>query len=140
MYMVLVGIVIGVLMWNAITLACYWITDNDDYTIMVGVGILGLIIIGIDKLIDKIKRVIFKRKYCSVLIDPNGKPCYCKPLSLDNENKLLEKGYQWNRNLKEKYSPSDGWDINSCADEHTINLRYTPIKIAKQEGMYKLKI
>ena len=137
---IIIGIVIGVLLWNMVTLVYYWITDNESYATMIGAGFWALVVIGIDKLVNKIEWIILKHKYCSVLIDPNGKACYCKPLSLDEENKLCKKGYQWNKTLKEKYSPSDGWDIASCVDKHTINLRYTPIKIAKQESMYKLKI
>ena len=137
---IIIGIVIGVLLWNTVTLVSYWITDNEDYTVMIGIGFWAPVVIGIDKLVNKIKWIILKHKYCSVLIDSNGKTGYCSPLSWEDESKLWEKGYQWNITLKEKYSPSDGWDIASCVDEHTINLRYTPIKIAKQEGMYKLKI
>lgn len=140
MYMVLVGIVIGVLIWNAITLICYLGLEDDEKVALIGAGIVGLVCLSFCCIIRFIKIAICNSKYCSALIDPNGKPCYCGYLSYKKEKKLFDKGYKWNLEVREKYTVDDGWNPNVCVYGTIPNLRYTPIQIAKQEGWYKLKI
>ena len=50
---------------------------------------------------------------------------------------LLNIDYEWNRAIKEKYTIKDGWKKYHCVCGE-INLRYTPIKITKNEGAYKV--
>ena len=137
---IIIGIVIGVLLWNAVTLICDLIFEDKDKIILIGAGIIGLICFGFCWIIRIIKKTIYYCKYCSALIDPDGKPCYCKPLTHKNEKKLIDKGYTWNLKVREKYTVDDGWKTDLCVYGTIPNLRYTPLKIAKQEGWYKLKI
>ena len=137
---IIIGIVIGVLLWNAVTLICDLIFEDKDKVILIGAGIVGLVCLVFCWIIRIIKKIIYDCKYCSALIDPDGKPCYCKPLTRKNAKKLSDKGYTWNLKVREKYTVDDGWKANLCTYGTIPNLRYTPIKIAKQEGWYKLKI
>lgn len=138
--MVLVGIVIGVLLWNAVTLICYLGLEDNEKVAFIGAGIVGLVCLSFCVIIRFIKIAIYSSKCCSALIDPNGKPCYCRYLSYKKEKKLFDKGYKWNLEVEEKYTVDDGWNPNVCVFGTLPNLRYTPLKIAKQEGWYKLKI
>lgn len=136
----ILGIIIGILIWNMVCcIIAFTPIGDDDVIANVGCGIVGLFLFLISFTFHSIKRAIKHKRFCSVLIDSEGKPCYCKPLNFDNQSAMFEKGYHWNENIANKYKPSDGWDLFICLDKDTVNLRYTPIKIAKAESLYKIK-
>ena len=70
-----------------------------------------------------------------MMLDTDGASCYCK--SKDEPDLLRNIDYEWNHAIKEKYTIKDGWKEHHCVCGE-INLRYTPIKIAKIEGAYKV--
>lgn len=138
--MMILGIVIGILILNVVCCIVALIpAGKDDDVVLVACGIVGLFLLLINSIVRFIKKIIKNKRFCSVLIDPEGKACYCKPLDFYSQSILFEKGYQWNENIANKYKPSDGWNLFICRDENSVNLRYTPVKIAKEESLYKIK-
>ena len=98
-------------------------------------GVWGLLLIGISKVYRFIAHFIKVRKYVAMIIDPQGNPCYCK----DNEAFILVEGadYKWNYSIQKKYKIEDGWKKDYCSFD-VPNIKYTPLKIAKAEGAYKI--
>ena len=132
----ILGIFIGVLLWQLLALIIYVITKEDEEkALSFGVGVWGLILKGFFQICDHIRHFIKVRKYVAMLLDPEGYPCYCK----DNEAFSLVEGagYEWNYAIKHNYSIEDGWKKKYCPFG-VPNIKYTPISIAKAEGAYKV--
>ena len=132
----ILGIIIGVLLWQFFTLIVYFATKQcEEKTLAFGIGIWGLLLWGIVNMYDIIKHSIKVRKYVAMIIDPEGNLCYCK----DSDAFVLVEGagYEWNYALKDKYKIEDGWKEEYCSFG-VPNIKYTPLAIAKAEGAYKV--
>ncbi len=136
----ILGIIIGILIWNVVCCIVINTIGGDNICAAVGCGIVGCVCIVFENIFNEICYFIKGLRYKSALIDPNGKPCYCKPLNGEDTAILFEKGYKWNESLREKYNPEDGWDMFDCINKDIVNVRYTPVKIAKAESAYKLNL
>lgn len=132
------GLLIGILIWQAMTIifALLWQTNNEDRMVLANGGIVGalwlfLVVFPINKVLHWQRY----HKFAPALVDAEGKPCYCHLKDVDYYLFDLN-GYNWNETIREKYKIKDGWDKSMCCDR--VNIRYTPIKILKQEGAYRL--
>lgn len=126
----------GVLAWQAIVLLVALFTNEDDRAVIwSGVGLVGLVFKGIEIVIGTAIGFVCSRRYVSMMRNvKDGKLYYC-PSWHDLVDKLIEydEAYKWADEIQYKYKPSDGWRKHDCCFG-CINLRYTPIKIAKAEG------
>lgn len=126
----------GVLAWQAIVLIVALFTDEDDRAVIwSGVGVVGVVFKGIEMAIGTIIAFICSRRYVSVVVNvKNGKLYYC-PSWHGLVDKLMEydDAYKWADEIQHKYKPSDGWRERDCTFG-CVNIRYTPVKIAKAEG------
>lgn len=129
-------ILIGALAWQTVTTVVLIATDeNETATIWAGIGIIGAIIAGIFAVVRNIIRWVDSRRYVSLMINAvNGRLYYC-PSEHSLVDKIMEynKSYKWANKIIYKYNPSDGWRKDDCIFGG-VNLRYTPIKVAKAEG------
>lgn len=133
---IIIGIVIGALIWQLVVVFAYLLSHhNEDTTIIWGMGVWRLISYYGSMPFYYFGKWLEKKKYVAMLIDTNGTPCYCE--SKDVPEMLIKAGYTWNNKLRDKYTQKDGWKKDHCVCGG-INLRYTPIKIAKAEGAYKV--
>lgn len=126
----------GALAWQAIVLLVALVTnENDDAVIWSGIGLVGLVFKGIVTVIGMAIGFVASRRYVSVTRNAkDGKLYYC-PSWHNLVGKLIEydETYKWAYDINSKYKPSDGWRKCDCSFE-CVNIRYTPIKIAKAEG------
>lgn len=126
----------GMLAWQAIVLIVVLVTNEDGKAVVwSGVGLVGAIVAGVCSLIRKTIKWINSCRFVSLVTNINdGKLYYC-PSWRDLVGKLMEYdcAYKWADEIQHKYKPSDGWRERDCCFG-CINLRYTPIKIAKAEG------
>ena len=133
--MMWVYVLIGALVWQAITMLICIVTNEDETaTIWAGVGFVGAIIVGVCTAVRNTIKLINSRRYVSLMVNTkNGKLYYC-PSWRDLVSKLMEYdgAYKWADNIQNKYKPSDGWRERDCFSG-CVNIRYTPIKIAKAE-------
>ena len=129
-------IIIGMLIWQGITVLAYVISgENEECCCCWGMGIWRLILYYGSMPFYYFGKWLDKKNYVAMLIDINGTPCYCE--SKEQPELLININYKWNRTIGEKYTQKDGWKKDHCICGE-INLRYTPIKIAKAEGAYKV--
>lgn len=129
-------LIYGALAWQAVVLIVALVTNEDDKAVIwSGVGLVGLVFRGIEVAVGTTITFISSRRYVSLMVNTNdGKLCYC-PSWHDLVGKLMKYdcAYKWADEIQHKYKPSDGWRERDCCFG-CINLRYTPIKIAKAEG------
>lgn len=127
----------GVLTWQAIVLIVALFTnENDRAVIWSGVGLVGLVFKGVETVIGTTIVFIHSQRYVSVMRNAkDGKLYYC-PSWHDLAGKLMEYdgAYTWADDIQSKYKPSDGWRKRDCSFG-CVNIRYTPIKVAKAEGV-----
>lgn len=132
----LLSILIGAILWQLVCLIVNIISNNEN-TATISMGIWYLSVWLIITPIYSLKQWYNHKKYVAMLIDNNGKPCYCN--SEKTPDYLVnEKGFLWNNKIRDKYKHEDGWSKEHCV--LGINLRYTPIKIAKLENAYEVKV
>ena len=132
----LTGIIIGALGWQLITVFAYILSKKDeDITMIWGMGIWRAITYYGSMPFYYFGKWIVSKRYVAMMLDTDGASCYCK--SKDEPDLLRNIDYEWNHAIKEKYTIKDGWKEHHCVCGE-INLRYTPIKIAKIEGAYKV--
>ena len=132
----LIGVIVGALAWQLVTVFAYLLSNqNEDTTMIWGMGIWRLISYYGSMPFYYFGKWLDEKNYVAMLIDTNGTPCYCE--SKEQPELLINIDYQWNRAIREKYTQKDGWKRDHCICGE-INLRYTPIKIAKAEGAYKV--
>ena len=126
----------GVLAWQAIVLIVALFTNEDDRAVIwSGVGLVGLVFKGIEKVIGTTIGFVASRRYVSMMRNTkDGKLYYC-PSWHDLVGKLMEydETYKWADDIQRKYKPSDGWRKRDCSFG-CVNIRYTPIKVAKAKG------
>lgn len=129
------GIIIGMLIWQGVAVLAYALSkENEEICCIWSMGIWRFIsYYVISYPIYYIGKWIKRRRYVAMMIDPNGRPCYC--CSSDVPELLRNIDFEWNHSLKEKYTIADGWNKDVCVCGE-INVRYTPIKIAKAERAY----
>lgn len=130
------GLIVGIIAWQVVALIFCFLWQEDEDKFILGVtGLVGLGMLGIIKLSDFIRLCYRHYHYKAALIDEEGNLCYCesKDANFYTEDTL----YTWAQNIKAKYKPDDGWSKRDCFMD-TVNLRYTPIKILKTEGAYRL--
>lgn len=109
--------------------------EGDKAVIWSGVGLVGLVFKGIETVIGTAITFVISRRYVSLIRNAkDGKLYYC-PSWHDLVGKLMEydEAYTWADDIQSKYRPSDGWRERDCAFG-CVNIRYTPIKVAKAEG------
>ena len=123
--------------WQGVTTLSYAISrENEDVGLYCGMGIWLLIIrYMIIMPIDCAIELYNKTHYVAMMLDTDNKPCYCR--SREEPDILQNIGYKWNNPLADKYKIADGWKKQQCVFGK-VNLRYTPIRIAKAEGAYKV--
>lgn len=132
----LIGIIIGALVWQLVVVSAYLFSkQNEDTTILWGMGIWRIITYTISIPIFYFDKWLKSKRYVAMMLNTNGVPCYCK--SSDEPELLRNIGYTWNEGICEKYKMTDGWKKDYTVCGH-INIRYTPIKIAKLEGAYRV--
>ena len=132
----LLGMLIGAVLWQLVCLIMNIISTNEN-TDIISMGIWYLLVWLITPPIHALKQWYNHNKYVAMLIDNNGKPCYCNSEKIP-DYLVNEKGFEWNEKIRDKYKLEDGWNKEHCIIG--INLRYTPIKIAKLENAYEVKI
>lgn len=134
--MMWIYILIGTLAWQAVVTIVLIATNEDEKaTFWVGIGLVGAIVVGVCAAIRNTIKWINSRRYVSLMVNTNdGKLYYC-PSRRDLCGKIMEydDAYKWADDVRYKYKPSDGWRKDDCSFG-CVNLRYTPIKIAKAEG------
>ena len=126
-------IFVGALIWQLITTIVAIVVEDDVCpSLIVGGGIPACICLGFFWCCRKVIKFINGRRYVSMLVK-DGESWYCT--SNDNTcGKLMDVfNYEWNNALQNKYEPEDGWRKEDCFF-NSVNIRYTPIKIAKAEG------
>jgi hypothetical protein len=123
--------------WQGVTTLSYAISrENEDVGLYCGMGIWLLIIrYMIIMPIDCVIELYNKTHYVAMMLDTDNKPCYCR--SREEPDILQNIGYKWNNPLADKYKIADGWKKQQCVFGK-VNLRYTPIRIAKAEGAYRV--
>ena len=126
-------ILVGALAWQLVTtIVAIVVEDEVCPSLIVGGGIPACIVMGFCWCCRKAIKAINGRRYVSMLVK-DGKAWYCTS-SYDVCSKLLMfEGFEWNNAIREKYKPKDGWRKRDCSFDD-VNIRYTPIKIAKAEG------
>ena len=131
-----IGLIVGIILWQAIALifGFLWQEDEDKF-ILGATGLVGFCALGIFKLIDRIKLYYRHTYYKAALVDAEEKLCYCE--SQDVSFYIEDGLYSWAQGLRNKYKPEDGWRKQDCFMD-TVSLRYVPIKILKAEGAYCL--
>lgn len=134
--MMWIYVLIGALAWQTITMLVCVVTDeNETATMWTGVGVVGAIIVGVCTAVRNAIKLINSRRYVSLVVNSNdGKLYYC-PSWHDLVGKLMEydEAYKWADEIQSKHKPSDGWRKLDC-NFGCVNIRYTPINIAKAEG------
>lgn len=131
------GIIFLFIYWFIALVVILLTNENETVVSFCACGIMLLISWGVSYLYGKIEKYYSSKKYKAVLLDKDGRPCYCN--SIDEPNYLLKIGYEWYNDLRNKYKLSDGWRKNDCYRD-MINLRYTPIKIVKEIDAYKVPV
>ena len=132
----LLGIMIGALAWQLVTVFAYLLSKEDeDIAAIWGMGFWRLLIYGCSIPLYYFSEWVKTKRYVAMMIDIDGNPCYCK--SEDEPDILMNIGYKFNTVLRDKYTQQNGWkkDHMVCG---IVNVRYTPIKIAKIERAYKI--
>lgn len=131
--MIWLWILIGALVWQLITtIVAIVVEDEVCPSLIVGGGIPACIVLGFCWCCRKAIKSVNGRRYVSMLIK-DGEAWYCT-----SNNDMCGKlmcifDYQWNEAIQKKYKPEDGWRKRDCFCDN-VNIRYTPIKIAKAEG------
>lgn len=134
--MMWIYILIGALVWQAIVLLVALFTNEDDKAVIwAGVGLVGLAFKGVETVIGTTIRFVVSRRYVSVVRNAKDDKLYYCPSWHDLVDKLMEydEAYKWADEIQNKYKPSDGWRKLDCSFG-CVNIRYTPIKVAKAEG------
>ena len=134
----LLGMLIGAILWQLVCAITNIISKDDELTCFAGVGIWYIVAWLIITPIGSLQQWYNHKKYVAMLIDENGKPCYCKSSKVP-DYLVNEKNFEWNDKIREKYTIKDGWKKEHCPF-HFVNIRYTPIKIAKLENAYEVKV
>lgn len=124
----------GTLAWQAITVLVCIVTD-DDATVYIGIGVVGWVVVGVCKAIRNVIKLINSKRYVSLIFNAEDNKLYYCSSWHNLVDKLMEysDAYQWANDIRNKYKPSDGWRKHDCCCD-CVNMRYTPIKIAKAEG------
>ena len=126
-------ILVGVLTWQLITMIVAIIVEDEVcQSLIVGGGIPACIVMGFCWCCRKAIKAIDGRKYVSMLIK-DGEAWYCTSNNDMCSKLILIYDYQWNEAFGKKHKPEDGWRKRDCF-LNCVNIRYTPIKIAKAEG------
>lgn len=129
-------LIYGALAWQTVVLIVALVTNEDDKAVIwSGVGLVGLVFKGVETVIITAIAFVSSRRYVSLIRNAkDGKLYYC-PSWHDLVGKLMEydEAYKWADDIKTKYKPSDGWRKFDCTFG-CVNIRYTPIKVAKAEG------
>ena len=125
-----VGIIIGALLWQFLTFLTAAVTKEDEFPIlMVGTGIFGIITKLISKLIYKIKHVEKFGGTRSLIIDTCGDIFNCNP---NKANKLTTSGYgfvNYDKYLKDRF-PRGLWNVEfRNSGELPPNVRYCPKEV-----------
>lgn len=134
--MMWIYVLISVLVWQAITMLVCIVTNEDETaTMWTGIGVVGAIVIGVCATIRNAIKLINSRRYASLMVNTEDDKLYYCPSWHDLVGKLMEydDAYKWADDIKRKYKPSDGWRKLDCSFG-CVNIRYTPIKVAKAEG------
>lgn len=138
-----IGLLAGAVLWQLCTLIFYFIWQEDeDKALTASSGLVGGVLLLVIKLTNICKSWWRRAHFKAALVDKDGKLCYCESRDADfyvmavadEENKAL---YNWARHLRDKYTVSDGWRDRDCR-MGVISLIYTPIKVLKAEGAYRL--
>lgn len=128
-------LVSGMLAWQALVLLIYFITDDEEKAVYVAVGAPGLVYLCLAKTVKSIALAVNSHRYVSLLRNQtDGRLYYCRSSNyLADTIMWYDDAYDWARDLRAKYKPSDGWREYDCTNT-LVNFRYTPIKVAKAEG------
>jgi len=134
--MTIKGIIVGVLIWQALTTIVFIATDADEKkTAYFGGGIPFWIIAGIFIMIKRILKWICFHSSRSILVDKEGNWFYCSPKLVDEIRE--EKGLNfpnWTEEIKIRY-PKSMWGKYPQKYGYTWmvgNFRYAPRKIWSQ--------
>lgn len=135
--MFLLGLIIGIIIWQALSLVfCFiWQEDEDKY-VLATTGLVGWLVLLVIKIYQKYGSWLGHKRYKGALLDIEGKPCYCDSRDV---NFYKDLGYTFNEALRSKYKVEDGWRKKDCSFPGVPNLRYTPIKVLRAEKAYKLR-
>jgi hypothetical protein len=131
-----IGLIIGIIVWQFASLIfCFlWQEDEDKY-VMATTGLVGGLCLAVIKVVDKIKAAYGQYNYKAALVDSEGKLCYCE--SREADDYIQSNQYFWAFYLRDKYVIEDGWRRQDCW-VGKISLRYTPVKVLRAEGAYRL--
>lgn len=135
--MFLLGLIIGVIIWQTLSLVfCFiWQEDENKY-VLATTGLVGWLALLVIKICQKYSSWLGHNRYKGALLDIEGKPCYCDSRDV---NFYKDLGYTFNEALRSKYKVEDGWRKKDCSFPGVPNLRYTPIKVLRAEKAYKLR-
>ena len=135
MYMFWIGILIGIVAWQAISLIFFFLwQDDEDKALLATTGLAGGLLLLIIKITQCLNRRLKAKNFKAALVDSEGKACYCESKEM---SEYLSLGYQVHEALRQRYTIEDGWNPKDCSWD-VPNLRYTPMKILKIEQAYKL--
>lgn len=126
----IVGIIVGIFMWQFITFLTAIITNQDEMPIlMVGTGIFGITTRIISKIIYKIKHAERFKGTRSLIINSCGDIFNCDP---SRASKLVGNGYEfvnYNEKLKDRF-PKELWKEEfRNSGEISPNVRYCPKEV-----------
>lgn len=133
--MFLLGLVVGILVWQFVVLIFCFIWQDEDKAIVASAGIVGEVFLGIMAICKLLKKLYRRSYYKAALIDFDGRLCYCQSSEM---NYWVDRGYSKAAYLRDIYAVEDGWCRKDCSWPDVPNLRYTPLKILKKENAYKL--
>lgn len=132
-------VLLGMLIWQVVTTLVVLFTDNEEAGLYTGCGLTGLLMVAINTIVYRIRLTYRHHKFAAALEDNKGNLWYCKSCDVENIISASDGKMQWADWLKDCYKPSDGWDLSTCMDKNTINIRYCPMCILKSEGFKKWK-
>lgn len=130
-------VIITVLAVQLVNTVAALVMSDEEKFVYVACGVPAIIVTLIKVIIEKIMKVYRRTHYKALLVDSEGRLCYCN--SSDEPDELVHNGYEWPHDLTKVYSIEDGWKKDDCV-MNTINLRYSPIKKVKELGAYEIKM
>lgn len=126
-------ILVGALAWQLVTTIVAIVAEDEVCpSLIVGGGIPACVVMGFCWCCRTVIKAINGRRYVSMLVK-DGELWYCTSNDDMCGKLMLAFDYQWNDDILKKYRPQDGWRKQDCSP-YVVNIRYTPIKIAKAEG------